>query len=134
MKKIKDTCQILSDELGSCIFNRPASHEEVKLWEQENEVNLPDDFKDMLKSSNGVTIDGRLVKIFPLKQIKTYENFSKEIPDDFIVIGNVIGDGEELCLSKKSGKFIVNDHGDYQEYNDFADFLDWVIKMLGYQK
>ncbi len=134
IKNIKEICNVYREELGYCIFNHPASQEEIKFWEQENEVILPDTFKDMLKSANGITIDGRLVKIFPLKQIKTYENVSTDIPDDFIVIGNVIGDGEELCLSKHTGKFIINDHGDYQEYDDFTDVLDWVIEMLGYQR
>lgn len=132
IKNIKDICHKSDKQLGYCIFNHPASQEEIKFWEQENEVCLPDDFKDMLRNANGVTIDSHLVQIFPLKQIKTYECFNNDIPDDFIVIGKVIGDGEELCLSKHTGKYIINDHGDYQEYDNFPDVLDWIIKMLGY--
>ena len=49
-----------------------------------------------------------------------------------MAIGEMIGDGMTLCLSKTTGKAYVEDHGKYIEYGDFRDLLEHFIEFLSW--
>lgn len=48
---------------------------------------------------------------------------SFDATDDVIIIGDVIGDGEELLISCESGKIFSVFEGEIEEYEDFDDLL-----------
>ena len=48
---------------------------------------------------------------------------SFDADNDVIVIGAVVGDGEELLISRESGKFFSFFDGGTEEYEDFDDLL-----------
>ena len=53
------------------------------------------------------------------------------VPDEMVMIGEVIGDGQFIGFSKETGKIMWEDHGEITELPSFADFLnDTVIRML----
>ena len=43
--------------------------------------------------------------------------------DDVIIIGSVIGDGEELLISRESGEIFSFFDGETETYDDFDDLL-----------
>ena len=51
------------------------------------------------------------------------------IEPDYMVIGEIIGDGTSLCLSKSTGKAYIEDHGEYECKGDFKELLDYVIEF-----
>jgi hypothetical protein len=52
------------------------------------------------------------------------------LPDDYIDIGELIGDGQYLCFSKSTGKLIWYDHGDSLEYDNFKDVLNSILDLI----
>lgn len=77
--------------------------------------------------SNGSQIINNTAHFFGLKQIAiNYEN----IPNNYIVIGELIGDGELLCFSKTTGKIIRYNHGKTIEYQDFKEILNLILNIV----
>ena len=53
------------------------------------------------------------------------------VPEDLVLIGNLIGDGEVLCFSKTTGKFIRYFEGQVNDEMDtFKEMLKEIIRML----
>ena len=52
---------------------------------------------------------------------------NKYLDDDYFHIGNVIGDGTMICMSKSTGKIYIYDHGKYNEIGNFESLIDWII-------
>ncbi len=55
---------------------------------------------------------------------------SQYLPDDYIDIGELIGDGQYLCFAKSTGKLIWYDHGDSLEYDNFKDVLNSILDLI----
>lgn len=56
---------------------------------------------------------------------------SRYVPDDLVVIGSVIGDGEVVCFSKETGHFVRFFEGKRRrEREDFKGVLNDIIRML----
>lgn len=47
--------------------------------------------------------------------------------DDYVFIGDIIGDGECLYFSKTDGTIYSDLKGEITEYKDFDDFLGYII-------
>jgi hypothetical protein len=63
--------------------------------------------------------------IFP--QIKQPEF----LPDDYVLIGYVVGDGEVLCFSKDEGKYITYFEGKVnEEFDKFISFLKSIKREI----
>lgn len=73
-----------------CSFNPPASDEEIKLFENNNKVVLPKDYKNFLKQCNGCRLFedvnyGGESYLFSLKQIEEYP--SESVPKGWLLVG-----------------------------------------------
>jgi len=51
------------------------------------------------------------------------------IPNDLIIVGELMGDGELLCISKSDNKLVVVDHDNIEDA-DFREILKDIIRIL----
>lgn len=109
-------------------FNKPATELEIEDLENHFNVTLPQSYKDWLSFSNGSIIYGDYVVLFSISEIKKLQ--IKRFPDDYIIIGKVIGDGEVLCISKTTRKFIRCFEGEERVYDSLNDFFKRPLKSM----
>ena len=106
----------------------PATEEEISAWESEHGITIPETYKDWLRFSNGSVIKNQLAVFWGIKMIGSCDQF---LPNDLVSIGELIGDGEFLCFSKKSQKIVRENHGEITEFQSFKIILkDTVIRIL----
>lgn len=101
--------------------------EELDLWQKENGVVLPENYKEWLLLSKYSYIAGGVLELFMPSKNGYYGQL---VPEEFIVVGNVIGDGERLCFDVNMGEFVRYDHGYIREVGDFTNILNWAIEYL----
>lgn len=129
IKDIVALCEELTQEYGSGAswFLAPASLLEISEWERENETNIPESYKEWLMFSNGAQIINSTARFLCLKQICIDNEY---IPNDYIAIGELIGDGELLCFSKSTARFIRYNHGKTIEYQNFKEILNLILNII----
>lgn len=125
-EKIKMLCEKL-DNADYSEFSNAATMEELDLWQKENGVVLPENYKKWLLLSKYSYIAGGVLELFMPSKNGYYGQL---VPEEFIVVGNVIGDGERLCFDVNMGEFVRYDHGYIREVGDFTNILNWAIEYL----
>ena len=126
IEEIVRLCEKAVPEYGekASFFHEGASEEEMKQWEESNEIRIPESYKEWLRFSADCQIRQNLAGFY-------FPRFSEIVPSELVIIGWLIGDGELLCFSKETGNFIrwfegnVND-----EFENFGDMLKEIIRML----
>lgn len=129
IKEIVELCKQLAPEYGedASWFLPPVSEEEISQWETENKLVIPDSYKEWLAFSSESQVRNVLAHFYEPEKFRIN---SDGIPDDYVEIADLIGDGERLCFSKTTGKLIWFDHGKTEEMNNFKDVLKEIIRML----
>ena len=126
--EIVKLCEEKVEEYGerASYFMEPATEEEIMKWEEESNVKMPEDYKEWLKLTESCQICSTIATlIFP--QIKQPDF----LPDDYVLIGNVVGDGEVLCFSKSTGKYLTYFEGKVnRKYDDFIMFLHEIKRNI----
>ena len=104
---------------GASYFMEPATEEELLEWEGETGIQIPEDYREWLKLTGNCQMCSNIASlVFPELDQPDF------IPEDYVLIGYVVGDGEVLCFSKTSGKYIRFFEGKVnREYNDIIEFL-----------
>lgn len=111
-----------NDELGRTFFADGISEEKMTKWEEENGVSIPESYKDWLRFSEECQIDGTTASFWGPD--KFHSNF---VPEDYVVIGEVIGDGEVVCFSKINGEFVNYFEGNKKnERKNFGELLAYI--------
>lgn len=108
-------------------FGKPVMAEEIAVWEQENGIILPKDYADFLKFANGGQLLNDRERIFGLQEICVEAEF---LEPDYMHVGNMIGDGTMICMSKTTGKVYIEDHGEYDDKGSFTEFLQYFTDFL----
>ena len=127
IKTIVELCNALQDEYESRFFE-PVDENVMRQWENENKIMMPELYKEWLRFSNGAVIRGVLAHFYG---VEGFEVNNPNYPEDCVMIGDLIGDGERLAFSKTTGKILRINHGRCREYNDFVSFLHrMVIRMI----
>lgn len=127
--KMVDLCEEKGPIYGykNTVISKPATEEEITSWEKEQGLLLPDSYKAFLKFANGVQLFGRSEYIAGLQGL----NPSEEYPGaNYVLMGEMIGDGTMICLSKSDGHVYIEDHGEYEDKGDFAKFLEYFLDFL----
>jgi len=109
-------------------FNEPATEAEIEETEKEFETQFPESYKDWIWFSNGSVIFNTKLSFFSMSDLKKYQ--ISKFPQDFIIIGQVIGDGEVLCISKSTGKFIRYFEGEERSFDDLNQFFVSLLKSM----
>ncbi|WP_173329338.1 hypothetical protein [Ruminococcus flavefaciens] len=112
----KNMCALLS-EFTDSEFGPPAEIEKIEQWEKDNNVRLPHQYKSWLLLTEYARIIGGYI------EFRWPQMGSSDAENDVIVIGAVVGDGEELLISRESGKIFSFFDGETEEYEDFDDLL-----------
>ncbi len=74
--------------------------------------------------TDGSILRGNVAEIYGLDRI---EDDIEYIPDDYVVIGSLTGDGEIICFSKNGGTIFTDQHGDITVYDDFRELIEIII-------
>lgn len=111
---IQKMCRLLSENRTS-EFAPPATEKQISEWEKKNGIIIPELYREWLLLTSYAYIYGGY-----------YELFFPEVyddDDDYVFIGDIIGDGECLYFSKTDGTIYSDFEGEITEYKDFDDFL-----------
>lgn len=123
---IKNNCAILQNECES-VFGEPMDLKEIDETEKRLGIKFSVAYKVWLQNCGSVSIYGSTLRLFRPDESDFYK---KEVPEDLITIGTLIGDGEYLCISRKTGKFVRYYNGVYRELYDFGCVLTWIDSFL----
>ena len=129
LKKLTRLCEKKAKDYGvDSSWFKPAKFEkDIQKWEKDNNIILPDTYKEWLLFSEESLIRNNVARFYKLDDLKFNE--LKDEPD-LIVIGEIYGDGELICLSKVENVFYIFDHGDLEEKKDFRDIILEIIRIL----
>lgn len=113
-------------------FNASATEEEIKNLEKELNVSLPIGYKEFLLFSNGAQLCGHYAEFSNTARIAKINKLRKtsNFPEDYITIATIIGDGEILCFSKETGKFIRYFDGREITFDDFYLVFKWLLELI----
>lgn len=106
-------------------FAPPIKEEVMTAWEQEHGITIPESYKEWLRFSRETSINDTTANFWSPEKFDLYY-----LPDGLVVIGSLIGDGEEVCFSKETGKFVSLFEGERTEYDDFKGVLKEVIRLI----
>ena len=122
-------CEQLFPDYGekTMWFFPPEPKSEIMKWETEHGVTIPPSFKEWLEFSSDAQILHDTAIFYGVDMF----GYSKQyLPEDYIDIGKLIGDGQYLCFAKSTGKLIWYDHGDSLEYDNFKDVLNSILDLI----
>lgn len=113
-------------------FHAPAKPQAIAAFERKHKLTLPAELKDLLLISNGFSLD--YDDFYGLEEIEYHlTNWGplEEDGEEYIFIASVVGDGEEIVFSKKTGLIYWHDHGDLTEYGTLDAVLE---ERIDFQK
>ena len=128
LKKLLELCEGKAHENGyeTTKIAKPATMEEIEAWEQTHNMKLPESYCHFLCFANGVQLLDDRERLWSLNTIGRDDEYL----EGYLSIGEMIGDGTTICLSKTTGNAYVEDHGEYEDHGDFKDFLEYFIDFL----
>lgn len=128
--KMVDLCEEKGPVYGykNTVIAKPATEAEITAWEKEQGLLLPDSYKDFLKFANGVQFFGSSEYIAGLQGLKNLDEYLGA--DYMLLLGEMIGDGTMICMSKSDGHVYIADHGEYEDKGDFEEFLEYFLDFL----
>lgn len=110
---IQKMCHLLSENRTS-EFAPPATEKEISDWEKKNGITIPPSYKNWLLCTRYAYIYGFYCELF---FTEIYNN------KNFILIGDIIGDGECLYFTKNDTAIYHDFEEEITEYKDFDEFL-----------
>lgn len=127
--KIMDLCEEKGPAYGykNTVIEKPVAENEIAAWETEWGISLPDSYKYFLRFANGIQFFDSSEYISGLKGLNPLDEY---LGADYIHMGEMIGDGTMICISKTNGRVYVADHGEYDDKGDFAEFLEYFVGFL----
>lgn len=128
INRITELCESKINEYGedSSWFESGLSEADIHNWESSNNISIPTSYKEWLLFSEESQIRNNLAHFY--KPDDFLINISG-IPNDLIIVGELMGNGELLCISKSDNKLVVVDH-DTIEDADFREILKDIIRIL----
>lgn len=129
IEEILQLCKESEAEYGenASYFNEPISEQEMTEWEETSGVKIPESYKEWLRFTGKCRIVSNKATFWGPEEFH-----SDIVPEDLVVIGEMVGDGEVVCFSKETGEFIEFFEGQvYLTYQDFEGVLSEIMRMLG---
>jgi hypothetical protein len=113
-------------------FNPPATNDDIIKLEKALNAELDEEYKDFLRFSNGAVLCYNSAVFYNIDTVLSVAAQAKEkvFPEDYIILGEIIGDGEMLCYSKKSREYISLFEGREKHFNTFSDCLNKIIRRI----
>lgn len=129
IKKLLKLCKENDEESGAedSYFEEPIEEQKMIDWEKENGIVIPESYKEWLRFSRKCRIVRNTAKFWGPDEFH-----SNYVPDDFVVIGEMVGDGEVVCFSKVTGEFVEFFEGKISEkYKNFSEIIKEIVRMIG---
>ena len=84
------------------------------------------------EDTNGFSLDAGSLEIYPLETVERESHYEYEWgnEEDYLVIGDMIGDGELIILDRRTGHIITNDHGEIDDHETLSDLIDYIIDLF----
>ena len=111
-------------ELGKTFFEAPIEESKMTKWEEENGVKIPDSYKEWLRFTGKCRIDGTTASFWGPDEFH-----SDYVPENLVVIGEVVGDGEVVCFSKDTGEFVKLFESKRDRYKSFGEIIRFINKI-----
>ncbi len=113
-------------------FFSPLSLDEINTYEKENNLYIPQSYKEWLKLTNGCELFGRYVVLYGINnppKPQVGDNFSNGlIPKEYLVLGSM--NSQDICYSKEKDTFFFFD---YEEpkifFSNFTEILEYIIDI-----
>jgi len=118
--QIAERSKKLEDEGYYFELLQPEDEEKIISWEKENSIIIPESVKEWLRFTRGAIIADDIARI---GGINGFESGCDYVPDEMVIIGQIIGDGQLIVFSKETGKIMWETHADIIKFNSFASFL-----------
>lgn len=127
-EEIKKLCKESVEEYGenSFYFKDGTSESEIISWEKQTGIMIPETYREWLKLTKECMIRDNVASFyFPEIEQPSF------LPEGYVMIGNVVGDGEVVCFSKKDNGFTNYFEGNITErHEDFIGVLNEIIRMI----
>lgn len=127
IEKLLELCDKYDEENDGeySFFDKPVSEEEMLKWEQDNGTRIPESYKEWLRFTGRCRIAENTASFWLPDDFHP-----KFVPEDLVVIGELIGDGELVCFSKINRKLLFIFEGKNKEVDDFDQILKRIINIL----
>lgn len=124
-------------EQGKTRFLEAATEEQIAMFEKENDIKLPTQYKEWLQYSDG----GELylpagVQLYGVAHKPLIDKDDNDRPDDNYIVVGALASGEPVLFKKDEEKFYIYDHesqelDDDLTYDDFVALLNDLYDLLG---
>lgn len=122
---------------GKMRFLEAATEDQIDLFEKENDIKLPTQYKEWLQFSDG----GELylpagVQLYGVAHKPLIDKDDNDRPDDNYIVVGALASGEPVLFKKDEEKFYIYDHesqelDDDLTYDDFVALLNDLYDLLG---
>ena len=120
--EIRRMCRLLS-KYDKSSFNSAANDDEMSRLEQTASFKIPEELKEIYRIADGFQILGRTAHIYSLSNVGCK---LKDIPDEYVVFGEIVGDGEKLCFHENTGEIVTIHDGRVFRYS-VRGFLEYCV-------
>lgn len=116
------------DDINVTLYH-PASKSRIDEFERNNNIKLTDELKALYMFTDGFSLSAANLDILLLDQIEESLDYEWEWGDtkNYLLLGDMIGDGESIHLDLDSGNIITYDHGEETEYDSITMLLAQII-------
>ena len=97
-------------------------------WEKENGAKIPESYKEWLRFTGQCRIAQNTAIFWGPNKFH-----SEYVPDDLVVIGELIGDGERVCFSKAKGMFVSRFEGKEELDKSFDGIIKRIVKISDFK-
>ncbi|MBR3102898.1 MAG: SMI1/KNR4 family protein [Lachnospiraceae bacterium] len=117
-------------------FYEPTNTTSIAMFEARTGIRLPDDLKALYLLTNGLDIEHATLLFYPLEVVEQdynlgYCDFVKEgDAGDYLLLGDVIGDGECVIMHKESGHISRYFEGNMGNFKSVKEVLFWIIEWI----
>ena len=120
--EIRRMCRLLS-KYDKSTFNSAANDDEMSRLEQTASFKIPEELKEIYRIADGFQILGRTAHIYSLSNVGCK---IKDIPEEYVVFGEIVGDGEKLCFHENTGDIVTIHCGRIFRYS-VRGFLEYCV-------
>lgn len=106
------------------IFYPGVTEEQLKKIENDYNITLCEEYKEFMKFSNGAKIMEGSANIYDIAMFGVSDPM---VPDGYSTIGEIIGDGERIAISKEDGD-IYSCYDGKVKYWSISNYMDQLLK------
>lgn len=110
-------------------FAPPVTTNEIENWEKENDIRLPNEYKEFLMFANGVNLQF-YINFLGLNSIGLCREYlDRDGFSGFYDIGLYSGGGATLCISEKDDLFYIWQDGEMNKLGNFKETIDYICDI-----